>query len=180
MTVVPTDYFVEILEDAPVSLIDLAQNRYDVFVEFGSVYIPNLIAEQAEIIEVFSLPPVGGGYLRIEVLAFTKQGALSITTNASEFPIAGGIFTLDSVAARVVVPPTGSSVILDILKNGTSVFTNPADRPTIQSGANNASTTLPAGIMFADGDYLEINIVAVGSTTPGDTLTAAVRLARVG
>lgn len=180
MTSMPQEFLIEALYDGDNTEASDESTEYDIVIEVGNVYVEGFVAQQPEIIEVFSEPPVGGGYTRIEVLAFTKQGTLALVTNGSEFPIMGGLFVLDSVAGRVVTPPTGSSVILDILKNGVSVFASPGDRPTIASGQNNAVTTIPEGFMFADGDYLEINIVQVGSTVPGETLTAAVRLARIG
>lgn len=181
MTSVPSDFIIEAYPDAPVEIEEAGLTAYDMIVEFGNVEAFGLSAQQPEIIEVFSMPPVGGGYNRTEVLAFTKQGPLTVVTSgASEFPIAGGNFLLESFAARVITPPTGSSIVLDILKNNVSVFSVPGNRPTIAASSNTAVTTLPSNIMFADGDYLEVQIVSVGSTTPGVTLTASVRLTRIG
>jgi hypothetical protein len=131
-------------------------------------------------VEIAAYPPSGGGYDRVEVLSFTKQGPLTVVTDSSEFPIAGGTFMLSSIAAHVSVVPTGSPVILDVLKNDVSIFAVPGDRPTIAAGASDAVIGDFGSVMLVDGDYLEVIIAAVGSTTPGETLVASIRLSRIG
>lgn len=178
----PMDYVIESLDQDPVELINLGEGWAVEEVGFGTSLVLGEAVQQPEVVEVFSAPPVGGGYYRTEVLAFTKMGTLTVITGSStaEFPIAGGQFLLSSIAARVVTPPTGGPIILDVLKDNASIFTNSADRPTIAAGANNAVTNLPANVMFADGDFVEVQIVQVGSTTPGTTLTASLRVTRIG
>lgn len=167
---------VEVLQENP---IEMDVKEMVVFISnttvTGQVAVP-------EVVEVAIVPPAGGGYDRVEVLPFSAKGPLVPTPadTSSEFPIMGGNFLLESFAARVVVAPVGAPIVLDILKNNVSIFTNPADRPSIAAGSKNAVTTIPASTMFADGDYIEVIIVSVGSTTPGETLTAAVRLTRIG
>lgn len=177
----PEEFFVEVLQDVAAERADAGVSGYDVIVEFGNVFVSGSPIVQPEIVEVFSMPPVGGGIDRVEVLPFTRQGNLSVTSTGFEFPIAGGNFLLESIAARVSgSAPVGSSIVLDILKNNVSIFSTPGNRPTIAAGTRDAVTTIPTGVMFASGDYIEVIIVAVGSTTPGSDLVASVRLARIG
>jgi hypothetical protein len=157
----------------------LQESGSDVVVEVGNVLVEGHPVTP-EVVEVASYPPVGGGAYRIEVLPFTKMGTLNPILEGMEFPIAGGVFLLTTVAGRIREVATGSPVVLDLLKNGVSIFSNPVDRPTIQPGLHNLVATIPPGIMFADGDYLELNIVSVGSTTPGVDLVVSVRLTRIG
>lgn len=180
MTAIPPEQWdVEVLLPPEASATASTESGTDVIVEFGSVSVVGH-PEVPEVVEVASFPPVGGGYDRVEVLAFTKQGTLAITPSTSEFPIAGGNFRLESIAARVKTAPVGGSVVLDVLKNGVSIFSVSADRPTIAEGQKVAVTGDYGSVMFAEGDYLEVIIVSVGTTNPGATLTASVRLTRIG
>ena len=175
----PEQYILEVSQDAPVTTTTSTINDVDLIIEVGTISA-DLSPLQPEVIEVPEYPPVGGGYDRVEVLPFTAQGPLTVIPNGSEFPIAGGNFRIESIAARVVQAPVGASIILDVLRNNTSIFNTTADRPTIASGTNNAVVGNYSGSILVPGDYLETIIVQVGSTNPGDTLTASIRLARVG
>lgn len=175
----PEEYLVEILEEQPTTIN--AENSSSSTIE---VIVSNatITGEPAvpEIVEVAVVPPVGAGIKQIEVIPFTRQGQLTTITAGTEYPVGPGSFLLDSISVRVKIAPTGSPVILDLLKNDVSVFANPADRPTIPAGQQNAVVGDFGVVMLADGDYIEVIIAAVGSTTPGDTLVASVRLERIG
>lgn len=181
MSLQPQEYLVEALYDAPAEFTADDTTGFVVEVLTGTTLVLGEPVQQPEIIEVYSAPPTGGGYDRVEVLAFTKQGPLAVVaTGASEFPIAGGTFLIESFAARVVDPPLGSAVVMDILKNDVSIFTIPANKPSIAAGARTAVVTMPTNVMLANGDYIEVHIDSVGSTSPGATLTASLRLSRIG
>ncbi len=63
--------------------------------------------------------------------------------------------------------PAGSSVILDILKNGVSVFTT---KITVLAGQVSASGSGFNGtVTVAPGDLVRGKVIQVGSTTPGKT-----------
>jgi hypothetical protein len=80
-------------------------------------------------------------------------------------------YVVESVRASVNTAPTGASLIVDVNKNGTTIYTTQANRPT----AAIASTTLtPAGApdvtTFVDGDVLSIDVDQIGSGTAGADL----------
>jgi hypothetical protein len=87
----------------------------------------------------------------------------------------GASRTISKVFISVNTAPTGANAILvDIHKNGTTIFTNQAHRPTITAGNFSGSTTdidVPA---FADGEYLQACVDQVGSTVKGSDLTITV------
>jgi hypothetical protein len=58
-------------------------------------------------------------------------------------------------------------------KNGSTIFTTQANRPTIVSGAL-TSVSVPDVTTWANGDYLTVDIDQVGSTTPGTDLQVQV------
>ena len=180
MTTNPSeDYVIEFLVPGQPELIPVEDDMVDFEIELTNTTLTGEIAVP-EIIEVFSEPPVGGGYDRVEILPFTKQGLLGITPTGSEFPIMGGTFVLESIAGRASVPPAGSAIIVDILKNNVSIFADPADRPTIAEGEHNAVTGDPGTVTFVDGDFVEVLIVQVGVNAPGENLVMSIRLTRIG
>ncbi len=84
---------------------------------------------------------------------------------------------LHIVGVRIAVDqvPTGAPVVVDILKNGYSIYTT-AVRPTIPDGGPNAVlAALPDDLRMTAGDYLSIQIVQVGTLTTGSGLSLQVR-----
>ena len=78
-------------------------------------------------------------------------------------------------AFTVTTAPTGTPIVIDLLKNGVSVY-NGASRPTIDVGTtstiNGSVSTSFIGNAFdiAQGDVLSVNITQVGSTIKGTAL----------
>lgn len=109
----------------------------------------------------------GGGGTQIEPYVFRKAGTLAIASGAERIYLEGN-YTVETVRAAVNENPVGASLICDVNKNGTTIYTTQANRPTIAadgavyirshtSGISNASgTTVAATIATAD--------VAVGNT----------------
>jgi len=90
-----------------------------------------------------------------------------------------GTFVRFDLAAKV--GPIGSAAIFDVLKSSdhgltwTSLWaTTPSNRPTISDGSVFAGGTNFDTISFLGGDWLRIDIVQVGSTTPGQGVTLSV------
>lgn len=86
----------------------------------------------------------------------------------------GRTLTISVVRASLGTAPAGSSAIFDVLKNGSTIFTTTANRPTIAAAANTAVSGTPDVTAVANGEYLTVNISQVGSTTPGADLTLTV------
>jgi len=102
------------------------------------------------------------------------SGTLTTTTGLLRVPIhATG--TIVSVRAMVTTAPTGSGVIIDLNKNGTTMYTTQANRPTIAASANSVNATLPDVTSLSAGDYLTVDIDSIGSTIAGANLVVSVR-----
>jgi hypothetical protein len=98
------------------------------------------------------------------------------TPNTYRFQGSGVIASWD--ARMLLNPPAGADVIVDLLKNGVSIF--PTESPVTyaskihipdgssaeQSGFRFTADNLP----YSDGDILTAVIIQVGSTTPGKNL----------
>ncbi len=118
-----------------------------------------------------TISPVGG--------PFFKQGPLSVSTGVSRF-YADDYYYLSSVRASVNTAPQGASLIVDVFKNGSTIFTTTGNRPTITAGSFTATSAAPPDLLFLQpGDYLTINVVQVGSTAQGQDLTVNVLGRRV-
>lgn len=86
-----------------------------------------------------------------------------------------GTITLESVFICVNTPPAGQAIIVDVNKNGTTVFTDQTKRPTIAAGAFTATSGTPDVTSVTPTDYIQIDIDQVGTTDPGADLTISVR-----
>jgi hypothetical protein len=84
--------------------------------------------------------------------------------------------TIVEVHARVATAPVGAAIRLDVLKNGTSIHAADGDKCTIAAGQHQGATSVFSDDTLADGDYLELEIEQVGSSTPGTGLVCVVEL----
>jgi len=106
---------------------------------------------------------------------FQRAGQLVTLTGTSRFYVEDAA-TISVVRASVGTAPTGSPILVDVNRNGTTIFTNQANRPTIAAGTH-TDTATPAVTALVAGDYLTVDIDGVGSTNPGADLTVSVTLA---
>jgi hypothetical protein len=68
-------------------------------------------------------------------------------------------------------------VILDFLKDGLSVFSDPSDRPTILEGEKSVLVRLTNTVQIHPHNVLSINVEQIGSQEPGEDLLIQVRYA---
>ena len=83
--------------------------------------------------------------------------------------------TITNVTATVDTPPTVSSIIIDINKNGTTIFTTQANRPTIGAGTNDDLSSVPDTTAVVLNDVFTCDIDQVG-VFPGAGLVVQVRV----
>jgi hypothetical protein len=108
-----------------------------------------------------------------ETLTFTITGALATQVGAVRLYLDYDCTVL-GVRASVGVSPTGADVIVDVNKNGSTMFTNQANRPRVVAGAF-TGTAVPAVATLAKDDYLTVDVDQVGSVTAGTHLVVQVR-----
>lgn len=115
-----------------------------------------------------------------DVISFGREGTLVVTTGKGRhtWPFAVEVLGVTPAANTA---PAGASVIIDVNKNGTTIFTTQANRPSIASGANAGAEAVPdaAARSYTAGQYLTVDIDQVGSTTAGSDLTAVIRYKKV-
>jgi len=82
--------------------------------------------------------------------------------------------TISAVRASVGTSPTGSSLICDVRKNGTTIFTTTGNRPTITASANTGLSGTPDVTALTTTDYLTVDVTQIGSTVAGSDLTVSI------
>jgi hypothetical protein len=107
------------------------------------------------------------------VATFGTAGVLTTQVGVGRFlfPLSAKIV---SAIMAVNTAPTGASIICDVNKNGTTIFTTQANRPAIAATSFASSAAVPDVTTFAIGDYLTVDIDQVGSTIAGADLVLQV------
>lgn len=113
------------------------------------------------------------GILKFEVIGVLAVGA---ALDQVVLPFNGEIV---SAAAQVTVAGATTNIVCDLLKNGVSIYTTVANRPTVVAGALIASAAnqglRPDVAKFVVGDVLSLSLTSVGTTTTGSNLDVTVQ-----
>lgn len=113
----------------------------------------------------------------VEAYTFSNVGAATVKTGVSRIYLEGN-YTVETVRAAVNTAPTGAALIVDVNKNGTTIYTTQTARPQIAVSTNSANGNSPAVTTFVAGDYITVDIDQIGSTVAGSDLTVTIRLRR--
>lgn len=127
-------------------------------------------------VELLETPVAPTAMNQVQVV-FAKADTLAVTVGHNRYTLTDAA-SIDSVLATVGTAPVGSSVIIDVKKNGVSIFTTPSHRPIILAGTNEDQSPTPDITALVPGDFLTVDIVQVGSTIPGADLTVQILLVR--
>src|SRR5919199_3782521 len=112
--------------------------------------------------------------LTFSLTSFFKTGTIATTTGTQRLPI-DGTYTIVGTRVMVGTAPTGADLIVDVNKNGTTIYSTQANRPTIAAGSNAGGPgSAPDVTALAAGDYLTVDIDQVGSSVAGSDLTVSV------
>ena len=108
-----------------------------------------------------------------QVFHYHIKGDLNTSTGkqAIRMPFAGKI---SYVTAALITAPVGASAIVDLHKNGTTMYTTQGNRPTITAGNTYVTATLPDVLTWAAGDILQLEVDQKGSSTDGADLSVVV------
>jgi hypothetical protein len=102
--------------------------------------------------------------------------AVTAGDGSEDLPIVNGTgaaLNILTVAAALGQAPTGAAVILDVLIDGSSIYTTAGHRPTIADGQQVAADEVDVPL-WAAGELLVVRVVQVGSSTPGARLAGYV------
>jgi len=107
-------------------------------------------------------------------LIFSHAGDAEVLTGKQKYLEAVGS-EITTVAVTAGAAPTGSSLIIDVLLNGSTIFpTSP--KPTIPAGATTSTQATPDTVLVPAGAVLTVDIAQVGSTDVGTDLTVIIGL----
>lgn len=103
---------------------------------------------------------------------WAANGFYRVGTTVDGAWIAPTAFTVSAVWIHRNTPGTSSSTILDLNKNGTTMYTTQANRPTIafNDADNKVQATNPDVTSVAAGDILTIDIDQIEGGLPGDII----------
>ncbi|TCO14361.1 hypothetical protein EV652_12453 [Kribbella steppae] len=113
----------------------------------------------------------------VEAYTFSITGAVAVATGKSRIYLEGD-YVVETVRAAVNTAPTGAALVVDVNRNGTTIYTDQSKRPSIAAGTNSATGNDPAVTALAAGDYLTVDVDQVGSSAAGADLTVTVRVRR--
>lgn len=114
----------------------------------------------------------------IEVYTFSVTGAVTVATGKSRMYLEGS-YTVETIRVAANTAPTGAALIVDVNKNGTTIFTTQGNRPQVAASANSGTSNSPDVLTFASGDYITVDVDQIGSTVAGSDLTVTVRLRKL-
>lgn len=113
-----------------------------------------------------------------QTLAYSEGG--SLTTFVGTMRIYNDTdyaWTILSVRASAGAAPTGAGITVDVNRNGTTIFTNQANRPFIAVSTHTSGKITNMDVTtVAAGDYLTVDIDQVGSTITGSDLVVQVEV----
>lgn len=169
-----SDTYVDLLSSGAYTYTAVGSGAAAPALEANSIRLFVVVTDAAQITQVNDLrllKAVVRGEVAIErERVFEVPGTLAVGARGLRYyPDFAG--TVIGVRASVGVAPSGAAVVVDLNKNGASVYTTQANRPTIAAGTNTVAAALPDDASVATGDYFTIDVDAVGSTTAGSDLT---------
>lgn len=102
----------------------------------------------------------------IHGICFVLKGEASTGVKKTQALIPCSL-TISKVVVYSDVAPTGASLIADINKNGTTIFTTQGNRPEVAIGGHADESGTPNITSLAKGDRVSIDVDQVGSTVKG-------------
>ena len=114
------------------------------------------------------------GYTETTIVLFL-DGAQTVGTKKKNWnfyvPWTNGA-TIKKAILKANTGPTGAALIVDINKNGTTMYTTQANRPTIayNDGDSKVDATLPDVVTIAAGDIITLDIDQKETGTPKDLI----------
>lgn len=108
---------------------------------------------------------------RPDVWRFGFSGALSVKAGASKaHNDTGASLNMSLVRVSVGTAPTGSPLVVDVLKDGVSILNAPISLPA----GSVTMTAVPAVVALETGAGLTVSVTAIGAAVAGADLIVSV------
>jgi len=154
---------VELVEQSQTPVLP-ASGRRKVYVKQDGLYIVSASGQIAG--------PFSGG--QETIFTFVVAGLLIVGSSPIRLH-APRACTVDNVTVAVGGAPLGSSVIVDVNRNGETIFTTQGNRPEIAASGLEDLSSVPDVTAIAQNDVITIEVDQTGSTVPGSDLVVQVR-----
>lgn len=82
---------------------------------------------------------------------------------------------IHGVQVAMGTAPEGADAVFDVLKNETSIFPTAA-KPAVPDGTKLGAVAVPDDVVLTAGDVLTIDVVQIGSVTPGANATIVIEV----
>jgi hypothetical protein len=103
------------------------------------------------------------------------SGNLIVGTNQTPIIKITQSETIQKVYADLKDDPTGQSVLFDINKNGSTIWSTQANRLAVGAGAVAGSQTAFNTTDLVEGDVLTVDVDQIGSGDPGEDATITIK-----
>jgi len=131
----------------------------------------NTITKQRRVWNGAAWVPLSAGTIYTTIVMGDSTDPLTIGADKNPLPMeAPCTLTIVEVRLKVKAAPTGATIIVDVNKNGTTIFTTQSNRPVIAISATKGNTTTIEVPGLVKGDDLTFDIDQVGSTVAGSTI----------
>lgn len=134
------------------------------------------VGEEVVQVDVVEVGMQGAQGPSVEVYPMGRSGPLTVAAGRAFIPVLGDSRILE-IAVGVGLAPQGGPLVVDIKRDGVSIFPDPDDRPTIAAGEQVAVMGAFTATLLA-GDRLTVDVVRVGDSIPGSDLTIVIRMQR--
>lgn len=123
--------------------------------------------------------PIYSRGMVLPLAPFSRPGTLALAPGVAGYPVPFAC-TLFGVRLTANTSPTGAPILVDVNRNGSTVFTTQANRPTIVAGSHSGGPGLsPDVVTLNPGDIITIDIDQVGSSVPGSDLVVVPLIVQV-
>ena len=99
-------------------------------------------------------------------LLFRVTGAASVSTKVAQ-ALMPSAATISYVKVYSDTAPVGSDLIVDVNKNGVTIFTVQSKRPQVADGSNADNSDTPDIVALVEDDRVSVDIDQIGSGTAG-------------
>lgn len=106
---------------------------------------------------------------------FTIVGTVATGTTLTPVLIVPIGLTIEKCFLYADTGPDGADLIVDINKNGSTIWSTQANRAKITDGSQSGNTSTFDTTALSEGDVLTLDVDQVGSGTPGAELTVQLK-----
>lgn len=152
----------------------MSRSWQDIF-QKGTSGLSDDAVDQLSGIETDLATALSGGAASAPVV-FSYSGAATVGAGTFRYPIPLPA-TIHGVYVTADTAPVGADLIVDVNKNGITIFTTQTNRPTVPAGSNISTIAVPDVTSVSTNDYITVDIDQIGSTTAGSNLVVMVTFA---